>query len=125
MKLAVQSRVLRSSHEDDHCASAVFKYMCAMAVDLRHTQPVFACMDDKAKVLYAELGQPAYTGLRNWPSMAVAGHVPTTMDHDLTRGSFTPSVILLSQLLTEETGSFYQGQANVQRKDSMFMPSNP
>ena len=40
------------SHEDDHYASAVFKYMRAMAVDPQNTQLVFACMDDKAKVPY-------------------------------------------------------------------------
>ena len=115
VKFAVQSRVLRPNHEDDHYASAAFKYMYlrAMAVDLVCTKPVFACMDDKAKVPIGEPGEPTSTGVRIRPTFALKGRVPTAMDHDHTRKSVTPSVILYSQIPCEEGGLFYHGQVDV------------
>ena len=125
VKFAVQSRVLLRNHEDDHYAAAVFKYLRAMAVDLVCTKPVFACMDDKAKIPIGEPGEPTSTSVRTRPTLALKGHVPTAMDHDHTRGSFTPSVILFSQIPCEEGGSFYHGQVDVRLKDSVFTRSNP
>ena len=88
--------VLQSTHEDDHCAAAVFKYMWTMAVDLTNTQPVFACMDNKASVPYGEPGKPTFTSVMNPHSMVVAQRIPAAMDHGHTRGSFHPSSILPS-----------------------------
>lgn len=116
--------MLRRDHEDDHYAAAVFKYLRAMAVDMKYANPVFVCMDDKAKVPIGEPGEPTSTNVRNRPTLAVKSHLPTAMDHDHTRGSFTPSVILHSEI-PSEGGSFYRGQVDVRLKDSVFTPSNP
>ena len=124
VKFAVQSRVLRRDHEDNHYAAAVFKYLRAMAVDMKYANPVFACMDDKAKVPIGEPGEPTSTNVSNRPTLAVRSHLPTAMDHDHTRGSFTPSSILHSEIPSEGC-SFYHGQVDVLLKDSVFAPSNP
>lgn len=125
VKFAVQSRVLRAKHEDDHYAAAVFKYQRAMAVDLRNTQPVFVCMDDKAKIPIGEPGRPTSTNVRSRPSLVAKGHPLTAMDHDHSKASLTPSVILRSTVPTDSNGSFYRGQADVRLKDSVFEQSGP
>ena len=96
-----------------------------MAVDLRHTSPLFAYMDDKAKVPIGEPSQPTSTNVRNHPSMALTNQPLTAMDHDQTKCSLTPSVILSCVIPTQTDGSFYSDQADVRLKASVFEPSNP
>ena len=117
--------MFRVTHEDDHYAAAVFKYIRSMAVDLCHTSPSFACMDDKAKVPIGEPSQLTPTNVRNRPSMVLTNQPLTAMDHDQTKCSLTPSVILSCVIPTQTEGSFYSGQASVGLKDSVFEPSNP
>ena len=124
VKKKVQSRILRASHEDGHYAAAVFKYLRSMAVDLRQ-HSLFLCMDDKAKVPVGEPDKPTSTNMRSKSTYAEESEELTAMDHDLTKCSLTPSVILQCDIPEAKNGSFYQGQADVCIKDSVFEPSNP
>ena len=125
VKFAVQSRVLRADHEDSHYAAAVFRYQRDMAVDLQMTAPLFICMDDKAKIPYGEPGRPTSTNVRSRPSLVLKDCPLTAIDHDHTKGSLTPSVILRCTIPEKSSGSFYQGQADVRLKDSVFQRSSP
>eukprot|EP00117_Sycon_ciliatum_P041383 scpid20457/ scgid30282/ len=125
VKKRVQSRILRASHEDDHYAAAVFKYMRAMAVDLKEHDPLFLCMDDKAKVPVGEPDRPTSTNVRSKATYVEENEQLTAMDHDLTKCSLTPSVILRCDIPDMAEGSFYRGQVDVRVKDSVFEPSNP
>ena len=107
----MQSRILRAQHEDDHWAAAVFKYLRSMA-DLQKssgTDVLFVCMDDKAEVPIGERNHPRSTNVRSRPSLVMSTSANTAMDHDLTKSSMTPSVILISNIPETVDGSFYQG----------------
>ena len=53
-------------------------------------------------------------------NIVLKDHVPTAMDHNHTRGSFTPSVILSSGIPSVEGSSFDHGQVDVHLKDSIY-----
>ena len=55
LQFKIQSRQLRSSHQDDHYCAALFKYIRQYAVKFKKLVS-FLCVDDKAKVDFGEPG---------------------------------------------------------------------
>jgi hypothetical protein len=82
----------------------------------------FICADDKHKVPIGE-GIATSTGVRNKKSLILAGMDLTSSDHDYTKLSLTPSVMLFSEIPNKISDSFYNGQVYVSYKDTVFQPS--
>eukprot|EP00117_Sycon_ciliatum_P050684 scpid23387/ scgid35748/ len=125
VRYCIQSRQLRAAHEDDHYCLSLFKLQRAMAVELAEFSH-FVCLDDKAKIPIGEPDAPMSTGVRNRHGIAAGGATLAALDHDqASKGSLTPSVVLLSDIPTSPCGSFYQGTLHVLLKDTVYQPSTP
>ena len=81
------------SHEDARYCAAKFKYQRARAVELRTDAALFF-RDDKAKVPVGEPGVSVSTGVRGRKTFAPESTVLGATDHDLTKSSLTPSVVM-------------------------------
>ncbi|CAG8754069.1 9900_t:CDS:2, partial [Racocetra fulgida] len=104
----VQARQLRKSHPDAHYCRAIFKYFRHFAVKFKeHTALIFA--DDKHKVPIGE-DVATSTGVRNKSVAIPISAILNASDHDFTKLSLTPSVMLLATIPEEPTDSFYNGQ---------------
>lgn len=99
LQFKIQSRQLRSSHQDDHYCAAQFRYIREYAVTFKE-HVTFLCVDDKAKVDFGEPGAANSTGVRGKKSIVPVTSTLAAMDHDLqTKGSITPSVCLKISLI--------------------------
>ena len=84
----------------------------------------FACIDDKHKVKIGEPNFPVASAERGHQVLVVSqSHLAG--DHDFTKFSITPSVVLLTEIPTELSGSWYDGQVLVLFKEGAFEPSSP
>jgi hypothetical protein len=125
VRMKVQTRQLRASHQDDHFCAALFKYARNYAVNNR-SDCTFVCMDDKAKVDFGEPGMFSSSGVRGKKSIVPMNSQLSCLDHDVQcKGSLTPSVILDVDIPESLSDSFYQGQVSLTMKDSVFQPSTP
>lgn len=125
LRLKVQTRQLRTSHQDEHYCAAMFKYSKQYAIK-DHDDCTFVCMDDKSKVDFGEPGQYTSSGVRGKKSIVPMNSTLSCLDHDVqSKGSFTPSVILDVAVPRQYEDSFYRGQIYVTFKDSIFQPSTP
>ena len=125
LQFKIQSRQLRSSHQDDHYCAALFKYIRQYAVKFKKLVSFF-CVDDKAKVDFGEPGAANSTGVRGKKSIVPITSTLVALDHDLqTKGSITPSVCLKIDIPDTIENSFYKGKVTVTYKDSVFQPSTP
>lgn len=125
LRLKVQTRQLRSSHQDDHYCAALFQYAREYAVQFREYCH-FICMDDKAKVDFGEPGLYASSGVRGKKSIVPTNSNLSCLDHDVqNKGSLTPSVVLDVDVPEDVSDSFYRGQVTLTIKDSVFEPSSP
>ena len=91
-----------------------------MLRDLSH----FLCMDDKHRVKVGEPGVPvaaAERGQRVLVSSTQSFHV---CDHDFTRFSIIPTVLLKIDIPATVDGSWYDGQVYVGLKEAVFEPSS-
>ncbi|XP_062580017.1 uncharacterized protein LOC134242028 [Saccostrea cucullata] len=94
LQFKVQTRQLRSSHQDDHYCAAVFKYSRHFSVKYKPSV-TFLCVDDKSKVDFGEPGLYVSTGVRGKKSIAPMQSNLSALDHDMqSKGSLTPSVCL-------------------------------
>ena len=118
LKHAIQRRQLRAFHTDAHWCSALFRYLCEMAVKYREHSLFLSC-DDKAKI---EVGEPSYaisSGVRGKKSIIPATSYLGALDHDMNqKGTFTPSVVMSCDIPENITDTFYRGQVYVGLKDS-------
>jgi hypothetical protein len=125
LQFKVQTRQLRSSHQDDHYCAAIFKYLRQFAVKYRDSLS-FLCVDDKSKVDFGEPGQKVATGVRGKKSITPVQSCLSALDHDMqSKGSFTPSVCLEVAVPSKIEESFYRGSVHVSYKDSIFQASSP
>ena len=120
----IQIRQLRVGHEDAHYCAAQFKYQRARAIELGSDAALFFC-DDKAKVPVGEPGVAVSTGVRGKKTIAPVRTVLGAADHDLTKSSLTPSVVLKCLIPGSIEESFYRGQVTVTVNDSVFQASSP
>lgn len=128
----IQRRQLRASHPDDHFCAAQLKYLKAKAIEMKaksratgNPSVLLLCCDDKAKVPVGEPNTPVSTGVRGKKTLAPSSTTLAALDHDMTRASLTPSVILRCEIPESVEKSFVQGQVTTVVGDSVFESSNP
>lgn len=122
IKYKVQSCQLSKFHIDAHYCAALFRYMWLFAIKYRK-YCFLICADDKHKVPIGE-GIASSSGVRNKPSLVPANMELTASDHDFTKFSLTPSVIIFCDIPTCISDSFYSGQVYVSYKNTVFQPSS-
>ena len=86
---------------------------------------MFACIDDKHKVKVGEPNFPVASAERGRQVLVVTQTGFLAGDHDFTKFSITPSVVLLTDIPAEISGSWYVGQVYVIFKEGAFEPSSP
>ena len=124
LKFMVQARQLRKFHEDAHYASALFKYEKAFACKYKDFT-TFVCMDDKHACKVGEPKCPVAAVDRGKRVIVGLNQSLEVSDHDHTKLSIIPSVILKVDLPDSTDGSFYRGEVCVSIKEHCFQPSTP
>ena len=124
VKYMVQSRQLRQNHEDMHYASALFRYLKEFCVKFREITTL-VCMDDKHTMKIGEPGLPLAAIERGKTVLVAMGTRFQVADHDFSRFSMIPSVILHVDIPDVVEESWYRGQAHVGLKEHAFEPSSP
>ena len=85
----------------------------------------FVCLDDKHKLKVGEPGSPVAAAERGRRVAVCSNEFFTIADHDFTKFGLVPSVVLMSDIPDDITGSWYRGQVFVLLKDTVFEPSSP
>lgn len=124
VQFKIQRRQLRLSHEDIHFCNAQYKYLKERAVELKGSC-LFLCSDDKAKVPFGDPGCAVSTGVRGKKSIVDVDTTLVAMDHDMSKGSLTPSVILSSEIPNTPDKSFVRGKVFTTINDSVFQMASP
>ena len=124
VKYMVQQRHLRAHHEEAHYASAAFRYLKEMALRF-HEYCAFLSVDDTRKVKGGEPGTPLAAIERGRQVLVSMGQTFQVADHDFSKMTLTPSVILDLEVPATIEGSFCGGKVHVALKDSVFTPSSP
>ncbi|XP_041378644.1 uncharacterized protein LOC121390784 [Gigantopelta aegis] len=120
----IQRRQLRLTHPDDHFCNAQFRYLKERAIKLKNNCTLMFC-DDKAKVPYGEPGSSVSTGVRGKVSIVPTSTTLVALDHDMTKASLTPSVVLDCNIPESIDKSFVQGRVTTVINDSIFQTASP
>ncbi|XP_033647591.1 uncharacterized protein LOC117307057 [Asterias rubens] len=120
----IQRRQLRASHQDDHYCAAQFRYLKAKACEMKGIA-LLLCCDDKAKIPVGEPGCAVSTGVRGKKTLAPTSTTLSSMDHDMTKASLTPSVVLKCAIPDDPEKSFVRGHVTTITNDSVFQTSSP
>ena len=123
----IQRRQLRSQHPDDHYCAALLRYLKHKVIELKQHGLLFCC-DDKAKIKVGEPDAPVSTGVRGRETIAPVTTTVSALDHDMTKSTLTPSVILQVSMKPENPSpddSFVREKVSVSLNDSVFQPSSP
>jgi hypothetical protein len=102
----VQKRLLRKSHPDEHYCAALFRYEREFAVKF-HNFAKFICIDDKHRVKVGEPGLPVAATERGREVIVSLTESFAVGDHDFTRFSLIPSVVLDVNIRNSFEGSWY------------------
>ena len=126
IKRTIQRRQLRSQHEDDHYCASLFNSIKDKFIEMGPEAILFCC-DDKSKIKIEEPGAPILTGVRGKSSIAPSSTTLVAVDHDIGKGSLTPSVVLNVKLKENPSAndSFVRGKVTTSINDSVFQPSCP
>ena len=124
VKHAIQKRLFRKSHPDEHYCAALFRYQCELAVKYRDLS-LFICIDDKHRIKIGEPGYPVAAVERGRQVIVSKTETFVVGDHDFTRFSVIPSVVLQVNIPDTFEGSWYQGKVLVGIKDAVFQSSSP
>lgn len=108
VQFKIQRRQLRAAHMDSHFCNAQFKYLKAFAIEEKE-KCILICCDDKAKVPIGEPGLSVSTGVRGKRSIVPTTSTLVALDHDMTKCSLTPSVVLKCNIPSSLDKSFVQG----------------
>jgi len=122
-KKVVQKRLLRKCHPDSHYAAALFRYEREFAIKYRD-ECMFLCIDDKHKIKVGEPGFPVASAERGRQVIVSLTETLVAGDHDFTKFSLIPSVILNVSIPDDIGGSWYTGQVYIALKDAAFQPSS-
>ena len=122
-KRMVQKRLMRKDHPDSHYAAALFRYEREFAIKHR-TECMFFCIDDKHKIKCGEPGFPVAAAERGRQVIVSANKIIAAGDHDFTKFSLVPSVILNVDIPESLEGTFYTGQVYISLKDAAFQASS-
>lgn len=120
----IQRRQLRVDHPDQHYCAAQLKYLKGKAVELKEHTALFFC-DDKAKIPVGEPGCAVSTGVRGKKTIAPCTTTLSSLDHDMTKASLTPSVILECSVPDTVDQSFVRGKVVTVVNNSVFQMSSP
>ena len=85
----------------------------------------FLCSDDKAKVPVCEAIAPVSTGVRGKMPIAPVLTTLGALDHDMTKASLTPSVVLQCDIPEYSAKSFVRGKVTTVVNGAVFLSSNP
>ena len=121
VKHVVQKRLFRKAHPDQHYCAALFR---ELAIKFRSIS-AFVCLDDKHRVKIGELGYPVAAAERGRQVIVSSTDTFIVGDHDYTRFSVIPSVILEVEVPEVFEGSWYTGQVFVGIKDAVYQASSP
>ena len=124
VKHAVQKRLFRKNHPDEHYCAALFRYQRELAVKYRDLS-TFICIDDKHRIKVGEPGYPVAAVERGRQVIVSQTETFVVADHDFTRFSVIPSVVLHVDIPDTFEGSWYQGKVLVGLKDAVFQSSSP
>ena len=83
------------------------------------------CLDDKHRMKIGEPGFPVAAAERGRRVMVKVGSSFDVADHDFTKFSMIPSVVLMNNILQDITESWYRGKVYVSLKDAAFEYSSP
>ena len=87
---------------------------------------MFVCLDDKHKVNVGEPGFPvAAAAERGRRVLTVAGSSFLVGDHNFTKVSLVPSVVLDIPIPDDVSESWYSGNVHIGLKEGTFEPSSP
>ena len=120
----VQARQFRKTHEDAHYTAAIFRYVKEFAIRFREHSHMF-CLDDKHRMKIGEPGFPVAAAERGRRVMVKVGSSFDVADHDFTKFSMIPSVVLMNNIPQDITESWYRGKVYVSLKDAAFESSSP
>lgn len=109
---------------DAHFCNAQFKYLKLRAIEMKD-KVVLLCSDDKAKVPFGEPGVAVSTAVRGKKSIVPTATSLVAMDHDMNKGSLTPSVNLLCEIPSSIDMSFVRGKVFTAVNDSVLQSANP
>lgn len=120
----IQRRQLRVSHPGEHYCNAQLKYLKEMAIEQQNNSLLYFC-DDKAKVPFGDPDNFVSTGVRGRMSIVPTTSTLTALDHDMTRASVTPSVLLQCKIPEDINKSFVRGKVTTIINDSVFQMASP
>ena len=121
--MMIQKRQFRQNHIDSHYCAAIFRYLREYAVMLRDLS-LFICMDDKHRVKVGEPGVPVAAAERGRRVLVSLTQSFQVCDHDFTRFSLIPTVLLMVDIPSTIDGSWYDGQVLVGIKEAVFESSS-
>ena len=101
----IQRRQLRVTHQDEHYCNAQLKYLKERAIEDQKSCALYFC-DDKAKVPFGDPEHLISTGVRGQMSIVPTTSTLSALDHDMTRASLAPSVVLQCQIPNDINNSF-------------------
>ena len=100
----VQARQFRKAHEDAHYTAAIFRYVKEFAIRFReHSQML--CLDDQHRIKIDELGFPVAAAERGRRVMVKVRSSFDVADHDFTKFSMIPNVVLKNNIPPDITES--------------------
>lgn len=124
IRYMVQKRQFRKTHADEHYAAALYRYMREYAVQLLEYCNMIS-IDDKHRLKVGEPGFPVAAAERGRRVIVRSGTTFKVGDHDFTKFSIIPSVVLLIDIPETIEDSWYRGQVAVGFKDAAFESSSP
>ena len=92
VKVMVQKRQFRKSHNDEHYCAAIFRYLREYALQFR-SESLLICLDDKHRIKCGEPGFPVAAAERGQRVIVSLNEEFQVGDHDFTRFSIIPSVM--------------------------------
>ena len=118
------TEAVSEEHEDSHYAAAIFRYEREYASQVReHAR--FLCIDDKHRAKVGEPGFPVAAAERGRKVIVAHDTSFEVGDHDFTKFSLIPSVVLRVDIPEDVSESWYRGQVTITLKDAAFEPSSP
>ena len=120
----VQKRQFRKTHEDEHYAAAVFRYVREYTIQLKD-QCTMVCIADEHRLKVGEPGFPVAAAERGRKVIVHAGTTFEVGDHDFTKFSIVPSVAMIVDIPNDIHESWYQSQVMVGFKNAAFEASSP
>ena len=124
VRYMVQKRQFRKTHDDAHYAATLYRYLREYAIKLREYCTMVS-VDDKHQLKVGEPGFPVAAAERGRCVMVRSGTTFEVGDHDFTKFSIIPSVVLVIDIPKRIDDSWYQGQVIVGFKDAAFEYSSP